>query len=157
MKLNVTKEITEDIIKVQIDVAEMGTNSISSEEEIEMVHDFVKTFCYRDIEFKGNMKLDAAKNPVITDTSPDGSTIAEVELELINKEFVIDENLSLTLLIDTKKIDEDDLVEPFNTVESLGKARAELYIQKVQEEISKKLKEIRELATTFEGEEEVIL
>lgn len=157
MKLNVTKEITEDIIKVQLDVAEMGTNSISSEEEIEMVHDFVKTFCYRDIDFEANMKLDAGKNPVITDNEPDGSTVAKVKLELINKEFTIDENLSLTLLIDVKKIDEDDLVEPFSTVEILGKARAELYAQKVQEKISEKLKEIRELATTFEGEEEVIL
>lgn len=157
MKLNVTKEITEDIIKVQIDVAEMGTNSISSEEEIEMVHDFVKTFCYRDIDFKANMQLDAAKNPKITTESPDGSNIAEVELELINKEFTIDENLSLTLLIDVKKINENDLVAPFNTVESLAKARAELYSQKVQDKIAEKLKEIRELATTFEGEEEVIL
>lgn len=157
MKLNIEKKIEENVITVDITVAELGTNSISKDEELEALHDFPRKFCYRDIEFKANMTLDKANNPTITQSDPDGSTIATVELELINKEFVIDENLHINISLNVNKINESDLVEPFDTVEKLGKARAELFIQKVQKEIKTKLEEIRELTTTFEGESEVIL
>lgn len=157
MKLNINKTIEENIITADITVSELGTNSISATEELESLHDFPKIFCYRDIDFSANMKMDEANNPVVTDDAPDGSTIANVELELINKSFTVDENLHLSLALDVNKINKSDLVDPFNTVEKLGKARVELYCVKVQEEIKKKLEEIRALTTTFEGETEIIL
>lgn len=157
MKLNVSKQIEENIITVDITVAELGTNSISAEEELESIHDFPKTFSYKEIDFTDNMTLDSANNPIITVDSPDGSTIAEVEVEVINKEFVIDENLHINMSFDVNKINKNDLGEPFDTVEKLGKARAELFAVKVQEKIKEKLDEIRALTTTFEGDTEVIL
>lgn len=158
MKLNVVKTIEENIITVNINVAELGTNSIDADQEKEQLHDFIRKIAYKDIEFKANMKLDDNGDPIVTVESTDGSTIAEVELELINKEFVIDENLNISLSIDVNKIPKSDLVEPFNTVEKLGKARAQLFIVKVQAEIAKKLADIRALySESFEGETEVIL
>lgn len=157
MKLVVNKKIEENIITADITVSELGTNSIAATEELETLHDFPRTFCYKDIVFSANMKMDEGNNPVITDSEPDGSTIANVELELINKSFDINEDLHLTLTLDVNKINKNDLSDPFDTIEKLGKARIELYCVKVQEEIKKKLEEIRTLATTFEGETEVIL
>lgn len=157
MKLVVNKKIEENIITADITVSELGTNSISAAEELETLHDFPRTFCYRDIDFSANMKMDEGNNPVITDSEPDGSTVASVELELINKSFNINEDLHLALTLDVNKINKNDLSVPFDTVEKLGKARIELYCEKVQEEIKKKLEEIRVLTTTFEGETEVIL
>ena len=158
MKFTRNISIEENVIKVTISVSEMGNNSISSEEELALVHDFPRTFCYKDIEFKANMKFDDNGLPVITETSPDGSTIAEVELELINKQFNVDENLEISISIDVNKIAKADLVKPFDTVEKLGKARAQLFIEKVEAEIEKKLTEIRGLYTeSFEGETEVII
>lgn len=157
MKLNVNKKIEENIITADITVSELGTNSISATEELETLHDFPRSFCYRDIDFSANMKMDDANNPVITDEDPDGSTIANVELELINKSFNINEDLHLTFTLDVNKINKSDLTDPFDTIEKLGKARIELYCVRIQEEIKKKLEEIRALTTTFEGETEVIL
>lgn len=158
MKLNVVKTIEENIIKVDITVDELGTNSIDASEEKEQLHDFPKKIAYKDIEFKANMKLDDNGDPIVTVESPDASTIAEVELELINKEFVVDENLNISLSIDVNKIPKSDLGAPFDSVEKLGKARAQLFIVKVQAEIAKKLAEIRALySESFEGETEVIL
>ena len=57
MKLNVVKTIEENIIKVNITVDELGTNSIDASEEMEQLHDFPKKIAYKDIEFKANMKL----------------------------------------------------------------------------------------------------
>ncbi len=156
MKLNISKKIEENIITVSIDVAELGTNSIDAQEELSQLHDFPKKITYKDIEFKANMKLEDG-DPIITEAETDGSTIAQVELELINKEYLIDENLSITLSIDVNKIPKSDLVVPFDTVEKLGKARAQLFIAKIQAEIAKKLTEIRSLYTSFEGETEAII
>ena len=103
MKLNVVKTIEENIIKVNITVDELGTNSIDATEEKEQLHDFPKKIAYKDIEFKANMKLDDNGDPIVTVDSPDASTIAEVELELINKEFVVDENLI------TSELSEEDI------------------------------------------------
>ena len=70
----------------------------------------------------------------------------------------VDENLSISLSIDVNKIPKSDLGAPFDSVEKLGKARAQLFIVKVQAEIAKKLAEIRALySESFEGETEVIL
>lgn len=156
MKLNIVKTIEENVITVKIDVAELGSNSIDEQEELEQIHDFPRKIIYKDIDFKANMKLEN-EDPVITAESPDGSTIAEIKLELINKEIIIDENLSITLSIDVNKISKSDLVAPFDTVEKLGKARAQLFVSKIQNELAKKLTEIRTLYTSFEGETEVVL
>lgn len=156
MKLNISKKIEENIITVNIDVAELGTNSIDAQEELSQLHDFPKKISYKDIEFKANMKLEDG-DPIITESDTDGSTIAEIKLDLINKEIIIDENLSITLSIDVNKIPKSDLVAPFDTVEKMGKARAQLFISKIQAEIAKKLTEIRSLYTSFEGETEAIV
>lgn len=156
MKLNISKKIEENIITVNIDVAELGTNSIDAQEELSQLHDFPKKITYKDIEFKANMKLEDG-DPIITESDIDGSTIAEIKLDLINKEIIIDENLSITLSIDVNKIPKSDLVAPFDTVEKMGKARAQLFISKIQAEIAKKLTEIRSLYTSFEGETEAIV
>ena len=156
MKLNISKKIEENIITVNIDVAELGTNSIDAQEELSQLHDFPKKITYKDIEFKANMKLEDG-DPIITESDTDGSTIAEIKLDLINKEIIIDENLSITLSIDVNKIPKSDLVAPFDTVEKMGKARAQLFISKIQAEIAKKLTEIRSLYTSFEGETEAIV
>lgn len=156
MKLNISKKIEENIIIVDINVAELGTNSIEAQEELAQIHDFPRKIVYKDIEFKANMKIEDG-DPVITESDTDGSTIAEVKLDLINKEIVIDENLSITLSIDVNKIPKSDLFAPFDTVEKMGKARAQLFISKIQAEIAKKLTEIRSLYTSFEGETEAIV
>lgn len=157
MKLNINKKIEENVITADISVSELGTNSISATEELEALHDFPRTFCYKDIDFSANMKMDENGNPIITDEEPDGSTVMKVDLGLINKSFAIDENLHLSLVLDIDKIQKKELAEPFNSVEKLGKARVELYCVKIQEEIKKKLDEMRTLVTDFEGETEVIL
>ena len=51
----------------------------------------------------------------------------------------------------------NNLNRVMDTVEKLGKAKAELFSVRIQEEIGKKLTEIRNLNTKFEGETEVVL
>ena len=158
MKLNISKKIDENIITVDITVAELGTSDTSSDMEKDMLHDFVRSIEYSKIQFKANMKVDSNGDPVVTDEEADDTAIVSVELkDLINKSFIVDENLHIPFSIDVTKIPDTEISVVFDSVEKVGKAKAELFATKIQEEIGKKLAEIRALSTKFEGETEVIL
>ena len=158
MKLNISKTIDENIIGVDISVAELGTSDTDASTEKDMLHNFVRTIEYSKISFKSNMKADSNGDPVTTDSEVDGSTIISVELkDIINQSFVVDENLHITFSVDVTKIPESEVKAPFDSVEKLGKARVELFATEIQEEIGTKLAEIRALNTKFEGETEVVL
>ena len=158
MKLNISKKIDENIITVDISVAELGTSDTSAELEKDMLHDFVRNIEYSKIQFKANMKVDSNGNPVVTDDEVDDSTVVSVELkDLINKSFIVDENLHIPFSIDVTKIPDTEVTVVFDSVEKVGKAKAELFATKIQAEIGKKLAEIRALSTKFEGEIEVVL
>ena len=158
MKLNINKTIDENIITVDITVLELGTSDTDSITEKNMLHDFVRSIEYAKIQFKSNMKLDSNGDPVTTDEEVDDTTVVSIELkDLINKSFIVDENLHVTFSIDVTKIPETEVSAVFDTVEKVGKAKVQLFAAKIQEEVGKKLAEIRALSTKFEGETEVIL
>lgn len=159
MKLKVSKTINENIITVNIGVVELGTaNSVADEEE-NMLLDFPRSVRYSDINFKGNMKIDTVSgDPVVTDSEVEDKKVVSIEIkDVINKECPINKDMEITFAIDVSKIPDAELDSVFTTVEMLGKARAELFATKIQEEIGKKLAEIRALNTKFEGDIEVVL
>lgn len=159
MKLKVNKSIENNIVTVDISVVELGTVSSVESEEANLLHDFPRSVKYSEIDFKGNMKIDAATgDPVVTTDVVDDITIVEVSLkDIINKEYPINEDLSISFAIDVTKIPDSELNDVMDTVEKLGKAKAELFATRIQEEISKKLTELRNLNTKFEGETEIVL
>lgn len=159
MKLKVKKSIENNIITVNISVAELGTVSSVETEEKNLLYDFPRSVKYSSIDFTANMKIDGVSgDPVVTEEEVDDTNIVEVSLkDIINKEYPINEELSIIFSIDITKIPESELNKVMDTVEKLGKAKAELFAVKIQEEIGKKLAELRSLNTKFEGETEVVL
>ena len=88
----------------------------------------------------------------------DGTTVVALELKnIINKEYPINADLNISIPFDVTKIASSETNTVLDTVEKVGKAYAELFATKVQEEIAKKLTEVRSLNTKFEGETEVVL
>ena len=159
MKLKINKSIENNIIAVDITVAELGTTTSVQEEEMNLLHDFPRTIKYSDIAFRSNMKIDSTTgDPVITSDPVDGTNVEEVVIDnLINREYDGNEDLEISMSFDVTKIPTSTLNSVFDTVEKLGKAYAELFAVKIQEEIGKKLTELRSLNTKFEGETEVVL
>ncbi len=159
MKLNIKKSIENNIVTVDISVAELGTTSSIQDEERNLLADFPRSVKYSDINFTGNMKVDTTTgNPVVTTDAVDGTDVVEVSLkDIINKEYPIQEDMNIVFSIDVTKISDSELNDVMDTVEKLGKAKAELFATRIQEEIGKKLAELRSLNTKFEGETEVVL
>ena len=159
MKLNINKKIENNIITVDISVTELGTSTSTQIEEEQILSDFPRSVRFSDIDFKANMKIDSAtSDPVVTTDPVDNTTIEEVKLDnIINKEYTINKDMNIVMTFDVAKIPTSALNAVFDTVEKLGKAYAELFSVKIQEEIGKKLLELRSLNTKFEGETEVVL
>ncbi len=64
---------------------------------------------------------------IVADDDTDGE---KVSIGLIDKSFVVDENLELELTLDSNKISENELTTSISTVEILSKAKALIWIDK---------------------------
>ena len=158
MKLNINKKIENNIITVDISVAELGTSTSTQIEEEQILSDFPRSIKFSDIDFKANVKLDENSDPVVTAEEANDSTIVAVELKnIINKEYPINADLNISMPFDVTKISTSETNKLLDTVEKVGKAYATVFAAKVQAEIAKKLAEVRSLNTKFEGETEVVL
>lgn len=159
MKLNVKKNIEDNIISVDISVVDLGTTTSTGLEEAQILTDFPRSIRFSDINFKSSMKIDdATGDPIVTTDPVDNVIVEEVKIEnLINKEYPINSEMSIVMTFDVTKIPTSALNTVFDTPEKMGKAYAELFAVKIQEEIGKKLTELRSLNTKFEGETEVVL
>ena len=158
MKLNINKKIENNIITVDISVAELGTSTSTQIEEEQILSDFPRSIKFSDIDFKANVKLDENSDPVVTAEEANDSTIVAVELKnIINKEYPINADLNISMPFDVTKIPTSETNTLLDTVEKVGKAYATVFAAKVQAEIAKKLAEVRSLNTKFEGETEVVL
>jgi len=112
-----------------------------SEETKESLHDYTKILRYGDIDFSAKIKVTNNMPEIVPDDDPDGE---EVKIGLIDKSFVVDENLNLELKLDSNKMSDKELTSSISNVEILSKAKAIIWIDKVKSEIQRLLTEARE-------------
>ncbi|MCM1232997.1 MAG: hypothetical protein NC489_22970 [Ruminococcus flavefaciens] len=159
MKLTHGITIDENIITAKIAVSELGDSTRDASTELNQLHNFVRTIEYKLIDFSGNLKL-VNNMPVITEEESNDADVETVNIpDLINKKYVLDEDLSIELTMDITKIPETEYSSNvvFNSPELLGQARATLFIEKIKSAIAEKLAEIRALANDIEKEVDVVL
>jgi len=126
-----------------------------SDETKEALHDYTKLLRYGDIDFSAKIKVTNSMPEIVDDDDPDGE---EVKIGLIDKSFVVDENLSLELKLDSNKMSDKELTSSISNVEILSKAKAIIWIDKVKSEIQKLVDAAREQnAANIEGTVEEII
>ena len=104
MKILPIRSIENDTYTTVIKPSEWGTASVTAESELAMLEDTPQLLRYADIEFKDKF--------IVSDGLPVVSTEAnavEVNLDLNNKEFMLDENFEVSISIDAKKILDSEL------------------------------------------------
>ena len=126
-----------------------------SDETKEALHDYTKLLRYGDIDFSANIKVTNSMPEIVADDDPDGE---EVKIGLIDKSFVVDENLNLELKLDSNKMSNKELTSSISNVEILSKAKAIIWIDKVKSEIQRLVDAAREQnAANIEGTVEEII
>ena len=135
-------------------VASIQCTDISDETK-EALHDYTKQLRYGDIDFSAKIKVTNGMPSIVTDDDPDGET---VKIGLIDKSFVIDENLNLELKLDINKMSDKELTSSISNIEILSKAKAIIWIDKVKGEIQRLVNAAREQnAANIEGTVEEII
>lgn len=112
-----------------------------SDETKEALHDYTKVLKYGDIDFSAKIKVTNGMPAIVDDDDPDGE---EVKIGLIDKSFVVDENLDLELKLDSNKMSNKELTSSITNVEILSKAKALIWIDKVKSEIQRLVDAARE-------------
>ena len=149
MQLTTNIDIDEGIITANIKCTDI------SDETKEALHDYTKTLRYGDIDFSANIKVSDGMPEIVSSEDSDGE---EVSIGLIDKSFVIDENLDLELKINSNKMSESELTTSISSVEILSKAKALIWVEKVKGEIKRLVDEAREQNTAnIEGTTEEII
>lgn len=148
-------QLTTDIdIDGGVVIASIKCTDISDETK-EALHDYTKLLRYRDIDFSAKIKVTNGMPAIVDDDDPDGE---EVKIGLIDKSFIVDENLSLELKLDSNKMSDKELTSSISNVEILSKAKAVIWIDKVKGEIQKLVDAAREQNTAnIEGTVEEII
>lgn len=126
-----------------------------SDETKEALHDYTKMLQYGNIDFSAKIKVTDDMPEIVSDDDPDGE---EVTIGLIDKSFVVDENLSLELKLDSEKMSKKELTSSISNVEILSKAKALIWIDKVKAEIQRLVSEARKQNTAnIEGTVEEVI
>lgn len=149
MQLTTNIDIDGGIITASINCTDI------SDETKEALHDYTKLLRYGDIDFSAKIKVNNSMPEIVDDDDPDGE---EVRIGLIDKSFVVDENLNLELKLDSNKTSNKELTSSISNVEILSKAKAIIWIDKVKGEIQRLVDAAREQnAANIEGTVEEII
>lgn len=138
MQLTTNIDIEDGIITANIKCTDI------SDDTKEALHDYTKTLQYGNIDFSAKVKVTNGMPEIVSDDDTDGENVS---IGLIDKSYIIDENLDLTLTLDSKKISENELTTTISSVETLSKAKALIWIEKVKAEIKRLVEEAREQNT----------
>ena len=149
MKLTRSIDTEHDIITASIVCTEI------SDETKEALHDYTKTLKYGDIDFSAKIKVTDGMPEIVADDDPDGE---EVSIKFVDKSFVVDENLNLTLELDSNKMSSKELTTAISNIEILSKAKALIWVDKIEAKIQELVDEAREQnAANIEGTVETVI
>lgn len=149
MQLTTNIDIDAGIVTASIVCTDM------SEETKEALHDYTKVLRYGDIDFSAKIKVTNSMPEIVSDDDPDGE---EIKIGLVDRSFVIDENLGLELKLDSNKMSDKELTSSISNVEILSKAKAIIWLAKVKEKIQLLVDEAREQnAANIEGTVEEVI
>ena len=149
MQLTTNIDIEDGIVTASIVCTDI------SDETKEALHDYTKVLKYGDIDFCANIKVTNSMPEIVSDDDPDGE---KVKIGLIDKSFIVDENLILELKLDSSKMSNKELTSSISNVEILSKAKAIIWLDKVKEKIHMLVDEARDQnAANIEGTVEEII
>lgn len=152
MNLLITNDIDKNVFSTNISIKEMGTASLTAEEESAILADFPTKVLFKNLVFVGKFDADNGLPVLTTD-----DTGEEVKLELTNQEIPLDENFTTIYRVDMNKIPGSELGTVLNTRELLAQAKCVLFTSVIKAEIKRIMEDIRSKATAFTGETEEII
>jgi len=152
MNITTTNEITNGVFSTVITVASFGADTLSSEEELNLLNNYSCKLRYKDLDFSGKFKVVDGELTITEDE--DG---ALVELAVSDIAIPVNKNFKAEYKIALNKIQDNEIGEVFTTKEMVCEAKCKLFASVVKEGLRVILEDIRSKSTSFEGTTEEMI
>lgn len=152
MYLKITHDIENHVFSTKITIDSLGTETLSEDEEREILRDFPSKVTYRNLTFSKNVKLVGSALEVTDDLVSD--SVVKVTLPVLsNKEILLDKDFEALYKIDTAKIPQSALdSNVLTTKELVAQAYCVVFDEVVVKDIAAIMEDIRSKAPTFTKE-----
>lgn len=145
MKILPVRTIENNTFATLIKSSEMGDSIRTAQQEIDLLADFPQVLRYSDIEFKGKF--------VVTDGIPvlsDDASATEVTLDLNNKEYILGEDMEISLEVNADRITSSEVNDVLTDTLLVAQAKVILFETRVMAKIKELLDTARSHVNTFE-------
>lgn len=145
MKILPVRSIENNTFRTVMKPSEMGDSIRTAQQEIDLLADFPQVLRYSDIEFKGKF--------VVTDGIPvisDEADAVEVTLDLNNREFILGEDMEISLEVNANKIASSEVNKVLTDTLLVAQAKVILFENRVMAKIKELLDTARSHINTFE-------
>lgn len=145
MKILPVRSIENNIFKTIIKPSEMGDSIRTAQQEIDLLKDFPQVLRYSDIDFKGKF--------IVTDGIPvlsDDASAVEVVLDLNNKEYVLGEEMVVSLEVNADRIASSEVNDVLTDTLLVAQAKVILFETRIMAKIKELLDTARSHVNTFE-------
>ena len=155
MKFNEKIDTEHNVVKYSLMASYNDILTDEESMEIETLHDYIRKVKFADINFTANVTMIDGKPTITEDEVSD--TVAEVDLTVAPKEYVLDENLDIQFSIDSSRISDTEVNDILKTKALVSQAKIAVFQSKIKQEILRLLDEARNEDNSFEKETEVIM
>lgn len=152
MYLKVSHDIENNVFLTKITIDSLGTETLSEDEEREILRDFPSKVTYRNLTFSKNVKLVGLSLEITDDLVSD--SVVKVTLPVLsNKEILLDKDFEALYKIDTAKIPQSAIdSNVLTTKELVAQAYCIVFDAVVIDSIKTIMEDIRSKAPTFTNE-----
>lgn len=152
MNIKTVRNIKNNICTTVLSVDSMGSDSLSSEQEIEICNNFPRELIYKNLKFVGRFSLGSNGEPLLISLGEDGEDGDLIKIELINKAIPVNENFVASYQINSSNLHNSELGSKINSKELLAMSKILLFEAVIKNALSEILKEIRSIPYEFETE-----
>ena len=152
MNVTTTNDITNGVFSTVITVSSFGADTLSSDEELNLLNNYSCKIRYKDLDFSGKFKVVDGELTLTEDEDAALIELAVSDLAIpVNKSFKAEYKIALN------KIQDDEVAGDLTSKEMVCEAKCKLFASVVKEELKRIVEEIRSKSTSFEGTTEEMI
>lgn len=152
MNITTTNDITNGVFSTVITIASFGADTLSSEEELNLLNNYSCKLRYKDLNFTGKFKIVDGELTMTEDE--DG---AEVEIAVADITIPVNKSFKAEYKISLSKVQDTEIGDILTTKEMICEAKCKLFAEVVKDGLKAILEEIRSKSTGFEGTTEEMI
>lgn len=149
MQLLITKDIKNNEFSMKITIDSFGTNTLTWEDEVELLENFPTKIAYRNLSFTRKIKVENSIPIIAEDT--DANAISVTLPALSNKELILDKDFEALYVVNSERITISALNEILTTKELVAQAYCIVFGDVICNAVADAMATIRQKAPAFEG------